>query len=80
MQLQLKWVTQAQFAGYYAARARGFYETEGLEVTIRQGGPDIVPEQVVANGVAEFGVDFLPSLLAARDRGMPLVNIAQVYG
>lgn len=79
VQLQLKWVTQAQFAGYYAARARGFYETEGLEVTIREGGPDIVPEQVVANGVAEFGVDFLPSLLAARDRGLPLVNIAQVY-
>ena len=77
--LQLKWVTQAQFAGYYAARARGFYETEGLEVTIREGGPDIVPEQVVANGVAEFGVDFLPSLLAARDRGLPVVNIAQVY-
>jgi NitT/TauT family transport system substrate-binding protein len=77
--LQLKWVTQAQFAGYYAARTRGFYAAEKLDVTIRPGGPDIVPEQVVAGGGAQFGVDWLPSLLSARDQGAPLVNIAQVF-
>jgi NitT/TauT family transport system substrate-binding protein len=77
--LQLKWVTQAQFAGYYAARARGFYGAEGLDVTIRPGGPDIVPEQVVAGGGAQFGIDWLPSLLSAREQGAPLVNIAQVF-
>jgi NitT/TauT family transport system substrate-binding protein len=77
--LQLKWVTQAQFAGYYAARARGFYAAEKLDVTIRPGGPDIVPEQVVAGGGAQFGIDWLPSLLSARDQGAPLVNIAQVF-
>jgi NitT/TauT family transport system substrate-binding protein len=72
-------VTQAQFAGYYAARARRFYAAEGLDVTIRPGGPDVVPEQVVAAGGAQFGIDWLPSLLAAREGGVPLVNIAQVF-
>jgi NitT/TauT family transport system substrate-binding protein len=79
VQLQLKWVTQAQFAGYYAAKAKGFYTGEGLDVTIRPGGPDIVPEQVVAGGGAQFGIDWLPSLLSARDQGAPLVNIGQVF-
>lgn len=78
--LQLKWVTQAQFAGYYAAKAKGLYSAEKLDVTIRAGGPDIVPEQVVAGGGAQFGIDWLPSLLSARDQGAPLVNIAQVFG
>src|SRR6266545_6131110 len=77
--LQLKWVTQAQFAGYYAARAKDLYTAEKLDVTIRPGGPDIVPEQVVAGGGAQFGIDWLPSLLSARDQGAPLTNIAQVY-
>src|SRR5262245_31368163 len=79
VQLQLKWVTQAQFAGYYAAKAKGFYTAESLDVTIRPGGPDIVPEQVVAGGGAQFGIDWLPSLLSARDQGAPLVNISQVF-
>lgn len=79
VQLQLKWVTQAQFAGYYAAKAKGYYRAEGLDVTIRPGGPDIVPEQVVAGGGAQFGIDWLPSLLSAREQGAPLVNIAQVF-
>ena len=77
--LQSKWVVQAQFAGYYAAKEQGFYEDEGLDVTIKPGGPDIVPEQVVAGGQAEFGIDWLDSLLAFRDKGNDLVNIAQVY-
>jgi len=79
VQLQLKWVTQAQFAGYYAAKAKGVYAAENLDVTIRPGGPDIVPEQVVAGGGAQFGIDWLPSLLSAREQGAPLVNISQVF-
>ena len=79
VRLQLKWLTQAQFAGYYAARAKGFYSAENLDVTIQPGGPAIVPEQVVAAGGAQFGIDWLPSLLAVRDRGIALVNIAQVF-
>jgi NitT/TauT family transport system substrate-binding protein len=77
--LQLKWVPQAQFAGYYAAVKKGFYAKEGLNVTLKNGGPNIIPEQVVASGQAQFGVDWLPSLLAARDKGTDLVNIAQVF-
>ena len=77
--LQLKWVTQAQFAGYYAAEAQGYYEDEGLDVTIKPGGPDIVPEQVVLGGQAEFGIDWLDNLLATRDQGGDIVNIAQVF-
>ena len=67
--LQLKWVTQAQFAGYYAAKAMGYYDKQGLDVTLKVGGPDITPEQVVASGQAQFGIDWLPSLLATRDKG-----------
>ncbi|MGH3110487.1 MAG: ABC transporter substrate-binding protein [Gaiellaceae bacterium] len=77
--LQSKWVVQAQFAGFYAAVDQGFYEDEGLDVTIRAGGPDIVPEQVVLGGQAEFGINWLDSLLATRDQGQNIVNIAQVF-
>jgi NitT/TauT family transport system substrate-binding protein len=77
--LQLKWVTQAQFAGYYAAAAKGYYKAAGLNVNIKVGGPDIIPEQVVAGGQAQFGIDWLPSLMSARDHGTKLVNIAQVF-
>jgi NitT/TauT family transport system substrate-binding protein len=77
--LQSKWVVQAQFAGYYAALDKGFYKKRCLNVTIKPGGPDITPEQVVASGQAEFGIDWLPSLLATRDQGGNLVNIAQVF-
>ena len=77
--LQLKWVAQAQFAGYYAALDQGFYKAEDLDVTIKPGGPDIAPEQVVASGQAQFGLDWLASLLAVREQGTPLVNIAQVF-
>jgi NitT/TauT family transport system substrate-binding protein len=77
--LQSKWVVQAQFAGYYAALDQGYYEDEGLDVTIRPGGPDIVPEQVVLGGQAEFGINWLDSLLATRDKGQNVVNIGQVF-
>ncbi len=77
--LQLKWVTQGQFAGYYAAKAKGLYDKYNLDVTIKPGGPDIIPEQVVLGGQAQFGIDWLPSLLATRDKGGDLVNIAQVF-
>src|SRR5215831_17965901 len=78
--LQLKWVTQAQFAGYYAALAKGYYKDFGLNVKIKVGGPSITPEQVVASGQADIGLDWLPSLLATRDTGTNLVNIAQMFG
>jgi len=77
--LQLKWVTQGQFAGYYAALEQGYYEDENLNVTIKPGGPDIVPEQVVLGGQAEFGINWLDNTLATRDQGGKIVNIAQVF-
>ncbi|THV21371.1 ABC transporter substrate-binding protein [Peteryoungia ipomoeae] len=77
--LQLKWVTQAQFAGYYVALDKGFYEEEGLEVEIKPGGPDIAPPQVLAGGGADVIVDWMPSALATREKGVPLVNIAQPF-
>ena len=77
--LQLKWVPQAQFAGYYVAAAKGFYTDAGLDVTIKAGGPDINPSQVIAGGGADVIVDWMPSALAAREKGVPLVNIAQVF-
>ncbi len=77
--LQLKWLPQAQFAGYYAAKAQGFYDDAGLDVEIRAGGPDINPSQVIAGGGADVVVDWMPSALATREKGVPLVNIAQVF-
>jgi NitT/TauT family transport system substrate-binding protein len=77
--LQLKWVTQAQFAGYYVAQDQGFYEEEDLNVTINPGGPDIAPPQVLAGGGADVIVEWMPAALAAREAGLPLVNIAQPY-
>jgi len=77
--LQLKWVAQAQFAGYYTALEKGFYEEEDLDVTIKPGGPDIAPEQVIAGGGADVVVTWMAAALSARDKGVPLVNIAQPY-
>src|SRR6185369_6089874 len=77
--LQLKWVTQAQFGGYYAAQDLGHYKDECLEVTIRPGGLNIEPEAVVGKGEAQFGIAWQPGMLAARDRGVPLTAIAQVF-
>lgn len=77
--LQLKWVTQAQFAGYYVAQDMGYFKEEGLNVTINPGGPDVAPEQVIAGGGADVIVDWMPAALAARERGLALVNIAQPF-
>ncbi len=77
--LQLKWVTQAQFAGYLVAKAKGFYDEAGLEVDIKPGGPDINPQQVLAGGGADVVVDWMPSALATREKGAAVVNIAQPF-
>ncbi|MBA99178.1 MAG: nitrate ABC transporter substrate-binding protein [Roseobacter sp.] len=77
--LQLKWVTQAQFAGYYVALDKGFYDEEGLDVTIKPGGPDIAPTQVLAGGGADVAVEWMPAALAAREKGLAMVNIAQPF-
>jgi NitT/TauT family transport system substrate-binding protein len=77
--LQLKWVAQGQFAGYFVAKDKGFYEEEGLDVEIKNGGPDIAPEQVIAGGGADVIVTWMAAGLAARDKGVPLVNIAQPF-
>jgi len=77
--IQLKWVTQAQFAGYYVAQEKGFYTEEGLNVTIKPGGPDVAPVQVLMGGGADVMVDWMPSALAAREQGAPVVNIAQPF-
>ncbi|MCB8838446.1 ABC transporter substrate-binding protein [Aurantimonas sp. VKM B-3413] len=77
--LQLKWVADAQFAGYYVAKDKGFYDDAGLDVTIKPGGPDIAPEQVIAGGGADVIVDWMAAALVAREKGVPLVNIAQPF-
>jgi len=77
--LQLKWVTQAQFAGYYVAKDKGYYDAVDLDVEIKPGGPDIAPAQVIAGGGADVIIDWMPSALASREKGVPLVNIAQPF-
>ncbi len=77
--LQLKWVTQAQFAGNYVAKDKGFYKAEGIDITIKPGGPDIAPPQVIAGGGADVIIEWMPAALAAREKGVALVNIAQPF-
>ncbi len=79
VKLQLQWVAQSQFAGYFAAVDQGFYEEEGLDVTILEGAVEIVPQQVVTSGGAEFGLAWVPKVLESREAGANLVNIAQVF-
>ena len=79
VKLQLQWVTQAQFAGYCVALDKGYYDAENLDVTILPGGPDIAPPQVLAGGGADAMLNWMPSALAARERGLPVVNIAQPF-
>src|SRR2546421_9896143 len=77
--IQLKWVSQAQFAGYFVAKDKGFYKDARLDVTIKPGGPDVAPPQVMAGGGADVVVDWMPSALASREKGVPLVNISQTF-
>ena len=77
--IQLKWVTQAQFGGYFVAQDKGYYQAEGLDVTINPGGPDIAPPQVIAGGGADVIIDWMPAALASREKGVALVNIAQIF-
>ena len=77
--LQLKWLTQTQFAGYYVAAAKGYYRDAGLAVTIEPGGPKLDPAEELAAGRADIAINWLASALAAREQGKPIVNIAQVF-
>ncbi len=77
--LQLQWFAQSQFAGYYAAKALGYYADEGLDVNILEGAVDIVPQQVVATGGVEFGLAWVPKALVSNEEGAGLVNVAQVF-
>jgi NitT/TauT family transport system substrate-binding protein len=79
VKLQLQWVTQAQFAGYYAAVDQGFYKKLGLDVSIIEGGVDIVPQTVLAQGNADFAISWVPKALASREQGANITDVAQVF-
>ncbi|TFD47699.1 ABC transporter substrate-binding protein [Cryobacterium frigoriphilum] len=77
--LQLQWVAQAQFAGYYAAVDQGFYEDEGLDVTIAEGGGDIVPQDVLAAGDADYAISWVPKVLGSIEQGANITDVAQIF-
>ncbi len=77
--LQLQWVPQAQFAGYYAAIDQGFYEDEGLDVTIQEGGVDIVPQDVLANGEVDYAISWVPKVLGSIEQGAGITDVAQIF-
>lgn len=79
VKLQLQWFTQGQFAGYLAAVDQGFYEAKGLDVEILEGGVDIVPQTVLAQGQADFAIAWVPKALASREQGAGITNVAQVF-
>ena len=77
--LQLQWLTQSQFAGYYAALDQGFYEDQGLDVDILEGSVEIVPITVLESGQADFAVSWVPRGLVPREEGADVINIAQIF-
>jgi len=77
--LRLKWVHQAQFAGFYAAKEKGFYEEAGLNVEIRPGGVDFPAVQMVASGSEDFGITGADQILMARAKGVPIKAVGAVY-
>ncbi len=77
--LQLQWFVQAQFGGYYAAKDLGYYEEQCLDVTILEGGVDIVPQTVLAQGGADFAISWVPKALASREQGAGIVDVGQVF-
>ena len=77
--LQLQWVAQGQFAGYYAAKDKGYYEDQCLDVTIVEGGVEIVPQTQLANGDVDFALAWVPKALASREAGAQITDIAQIY-
>jgi NitT/TauT family transport system substrate-binding protein len=77
--LQLQWFAQAQFAGYYAAADEGIYEEFCLNVTVVEGGVDIVPQQQLASGAVDFAISWVPRVLASREGGIDVVNVGQVF-
>jgi NitT/TauT family transport system substrate-binding protein len=79
VRLQLQWVTQAQFAGYFAAADQGYYKDEGLDVQILEGGVDIVPQTVLAQGQADYAIAWVPKALASREQGAQITDVAQVF-
>ena len=79
VKLQLQWFIQAQFAGYFAAQDQGFYADQCLDVTIVEGGVDIVPQTELANGNVDFAISWVSKALASREAGANIVNIAQVF-
>lgn len=79
VKLQLQWFAQAQFAGYYAAVDQGFYEDEGLDVEILEGGADIVPQDVLAAGDADYAISWVPKVLGSIEQGANITNVAQIF-
>lgn len=77
--LQLKWLHQAQFAGFYTAESEGLFRAEGLDVSIVPGGPSIDPIAQVLTGKAEFGVAPAEMILQQRSLGEPVVALATTY-
>jgi NitT/TauT family transport system substrate-binding protein len=77
--LQLQWFVQAQFGGYYAAKDQGIYADYCLDVDILEGGVDIVPQQQLADGAADFAIAWVPKALQSREAGADIVNIAQIF-
>jgi NitT/TauT family transport system substrate-binding protein len=79
VKLQLQWVAQAQFAGYYAAVTQGFYKDEGLDVQIVEGGPDIVPIDALTAGDVDFAISWVPKVLGSIEAGAKVTDVAQIF-
>lgn len=78
LNFQSKWFPDAQFAGYFVAKDKGYYAAEGLDVTILDGG-NVNPTVQVATGNADIGTDWISNMLVQREKGLKVVQIAQMF-
>lgn len=79
IKLQLQWFFQSQFAGYIAAVDKGFYAEQGLDVQLLEGGVDIVPQTVLAQGKADYAIAWVPKALASREQGAAITDVGQIF-
>ncbi|UTT62776.1 ABC transporter substrate-binding protein [Microcella humidisoli] len=79
IKLQLQWLPQGQFAGYFAAVDQGYFEEAGLDVEIIPSGGDIVPQDALANGDVDYAIAWVPKVLGSIEAGANVTNIAQIF-
>lgn len=77
--VQLDWVPEPEHGGLFQALAKGYFAEEGLDVTLRSGGANVMVLETVAAGDAQIGQSSSTQVIRAAARGIPVANVAAVF-